>query len=239
MMLSVSRHWLRLTPLAAALLLAACDKSPVSTDAAIDTDQQKFSYAVGVEIGRSLTAIGDDVDHAALQRGLTEALADTKLAMSDEDMEKIKASTLQTLQAKRMKEMQAKAGTASDSGRKFLEDNGRKPGVITTPSGLQYEVLKAATGERPRTTDTVTVHYHGTLINGEVFDSSVERGQPASFPLDRVIPGWTEGVQLMTVGSKYKFTIPSNLAYGEQGSGGKIGPNETLVFEVELLGIEK
>lgn len=233
MMPSASRHWLRLTPVAAALLLAACDKSPLDSGAALDTDQQKFSYAVGVEIGRSLTAIGDDVDHVALQRGLTEALADKKLAMSDEDMEKIKASTLQILQAKRMKELQAKAGTASDSGRKYLEDNGRKPGVITTPSGLQYEVLKAANGERPRATDTVTVHYHGTLTNGDVFDSSVERGQPASFPLDRVIPGWTEGVQLMTVGEKMRFWIPERLAYK-----GERPPRGMLVFDVELLAIK-
>jgi FKBP-type peptidyl-prolyl cis-trans isomerase len=118
------------------------------------------------------------------------------------------------------------------------QKNGKREGVKTTASGLQYEVLKPGTGAKPAATDTVKVHYHGTLIDGAVFDSSVDRGEPISFPLNGVIKGWTEGVQLMPVGSKYKFVIPSELAYGERGAGGKIGPNATLIFEVELLAIE-
>ena len=119
----------------------------------------------------------------------------------------------------------------------FREENAKKEGVITLPSGLQYEVLTEGTGEKPSATDTVKCHYHGTTIHGDVFDSSVNRGTPASFPLNRVISGWTEGLQLMNVGSTFKFTIPADLAYGEQQISKEIGPNSTLIFEVELLGI--
>jgi FKBP-type peptidyl-prolyl cis-trans isomerase FklB len=128
---------------------------------------------------------------------------------------------------------------AKSTGDKFLAENGKKKGVTTTASGLQYEVLKAGDGPKPAATDKVNVHYHGTLINGKVFDSSVERGQPITFGVQEVIKGWTEALQLMPVGSKWKIFIPSQLAYGEQGAGGDIGPNEALVFEVELLGIVK
>ena len=123
-------------------------------------------------------------------------------------------------------------------GQDFLVENGTKEGVTTLPSGLQYEILVEGGGAKPKAKDTVKCHYHGTTIKGEVFDSSVKRGKPASFPLNRVIKGWTEGVQLMSVGSKYKFTIPSHLAYGEEQISKEIGPNSTLVFEVELLGIQ-
>jgi FKBP-type peptidyl-prolyl cis-trans isomerase len=125
------------------------------------------------------------------------------------------------------------------SGQAFLKENAKKPGVVVTASGLQYLVLTKGDGPKPAATDRVTVNYRGTLINGTEFDSSYKRGQPATFPLNRVIPGWTEGVQLMPVGSKYRFFIPPELAYGKRGAGGLIGPDATLVFEVELLGIEK
>lgn len=124
-------------------------------------------------------------------------------------------------------------------GKRFLEENGRRDGVKTTASGLQYEVVTAGEGARPKATDTVTVHYRGTLINGTVFDSSYERGEPASFPVNRVIKGWTEVLQLMPVGTKVRAYIPSKLAYGERGSPPKIGPNETLIFDIELLGIKE
>lgn len=136
-------------------------------------------------------------------------------------------------------EEKAKAGVNLEKGKKFLEDNGKRKGVITLPSGLQYEILKEGNGPKPTATDKVTTHYHGTTIDGKVFDSSVERGQPAQFGVNQVIPGWTEALQLMPVGSKWKLFIPSNLAYGESGAGGAIGPNETLVFEVELISIDK
>ena len=134
---------------------------------------------------------------------------------------------------------QKKGQTNLEKGKKFMEDNGKKEGVITLPSGLQYQIVKAGNGAKPSSTDKVTVHYHGTLIDGKIFDSSVQRGQPAQFPVNQVIPGWTEALQLMTVGSKWKLWIPANLAYGERSPGGVIGPNETLVFDVELISIDK
>lgn len=136
----------------------------------------------------------------------------------------------------------AAAGTPAENqkeGDAFLAANGKKPGVTTLPSGLQYAVLKKGTGRQPAATDTVTVHYQGTLINGTEFDSSYKRGQPASFPLNQVIKGWTEGVQLMKEGAKYRFFIPPHLAYGQRGAGPVIGPNSTLIFEVELLSVQK
>ncbi len=145
----------------------------------------------------------------------------------------------QVMMAKQQKDQAWKPVTKNASeGEKFLADNGRRKGVTTTASGLQYEVLKAAEGAKPTATDSVSVHYHGTLVSGKVFDSSVERGEPATFPVNGVIPGWTEALQLMPVGSKWKLFIPAKLAYGERGAGQDIGPNSTLVFEVELLKIE-
>lgn len=138
-----------------------------------------------------------------------------------------------------MAEHAKQADEALKAGETFLADNAKREGIKVTDSGLQYEVLTEGTGDKPSAADRVTVHYTGTLINGEVFDSSVERGQPVTFPLGNVIPGWTEGVQLMSPGAKYKFYIPAKLGYGERGAGGKIGPNQTLIFEVELISIEK
>ena len=138
-----------------------------------------------------------------------------------------------------MKKRSEAASADKELGRKFLEENKKAEGVVVLPSGLQYKVQKMGTGEKPLATDRVTVHYTGRLLNGDVFDSSVERGEPVTFALNQVIRGWTEGVQLMPVGSKFTFYIPSDLAYGDQGAGGKIGPGATLTFEVELLAIVK
>lgn len=135
--------------------------------------------------------------------------------------------------------MDRKADAAVAKGKEFMEKNGKREGVTTTASGLQYEVMKMGSGDNPKETDEVTVHYHGTLTDGKVFDSSVERGDPATFPLNGVIKGWTEALQLMPVGSKFKIFLPSDLAYGPQGAGEMIGPHETLIFEVELLKINK
>ena len=146
---------------------------------------------------------------------------------------------MQGKQEEMKKAQAAKAGDVKAAGAKFLADNGKREGVKTTASGLQYEVIKAAEGAKPVPTDKVNVHYHGTLVNGKVFDSSVQRGEPITFGVQEVIKGWTEGLQLMNVGSKFKFFIPSDLAYGDNGAGADIGPGETLIFEVELLKIEK
>lgn len=227
--------------IASLAVLAAC-KPATSTEAAkpvkaedLKTDAQKFGYAIGVDLANSLKQVKDDVDVKSLVAGLESTMAGTTPVLDDATREQVKNSVAEKIQKKQTEERTAAANKAKEEGEKFLAENGKKAGVKTTASGLQYEVIKEGAGESPKATDTVTVHYKGTLINGEVFDSSIERGQPVSFPLANVIPGWTEGLQLMKPGAKYKFAIPAALAYGERGAGVKIGPNSTLIFEVELL----
>lgn len=222
--------------LGATALLTACN-NPFSQEP--ETETEKFSYSIGVDIGKSLETIKDDIDMAALNQGLDDVLSEKEVLLDDTARREIQMTVAQKLRDKHMKKQAEEAKTAVADGQKFLAENGKKSGVTTTASGLQYEVLKAAEGAKPSATDTVTVHYKGTLLNGETFDSSYERKEPTSFRLDQVIPGWTEGLQLMNVGSKFRFAIPASLAYGEQGAGGKIGPNQTLIFEVELLDIQK
>jgi FKBP-type peptidyl-prolyl cis-trans isomerase len=159
--------------------------------------------------------------------------------MDDNARREIQTAVAQKLREKHMKKQENDAKSAVADGEKFLAANAKKDGVTTTSSGLQYRVLTAGTGAKPTADATVTVHYKGTLLNGDTFDSSYDRGEPATFKLNQVIPGWTEGVQLMGVGSKFEFVIPAALAYGEQGAGGKIGPNQVLKFDVELLEIKK
>ena len=222
-----------------ASLAAACSKKDQAATSELTTDAQKFGYAIGVDIGKSLTPVKDEVDTAALMMGIEETLGGKTPQLDDEAREKIKADVTRRLQAKQMEERTAKAAAAKAAGEKFLAENGKREGIKTTASGLQYEITAAGTGATPKATDKVTVHYRGTLIDGTEFDSSIARGQPVTFPLGNVIPGWTEGLQLIKAGGKAKLYIPSNLAYGERGAGAKIGPNETLIFEVELVAIEK
>lgn len=235
----------RLTATALTLaVLAACaqqqdDADTAAASAALDTDARKFGYAIGVDLGKSLQPVKDDVDIAALKAGLDDAFAGTTPKLDDAAREEIKNSVAKKMQERQQAERTEQAAKAQQEGEAFLAENAKREGVKATESGLQYEVITEGEGKRPTAEDRVTVHYKGTLINGEEFDSSYSRGQPVTFPLSNVIPGWTEGVQLMTPGSKYKFVIPSELAYGERGAGVKIGPNETLVFEVELISIGK
>jgi len=223
-----------------AALAAACQpKDGASGTSTLETDPQKFGYAIGVDIGKSLAPVKDEVDIVALVDGIEETLASKDPRLDDEAREKIKSEISRRIQQKQMEERTAKAAAAETAGKKFLADNGARAGVKTTASGLQYEMVTEGAGKMPKATDKVTVHYKGTLIDGTEFDSSYTRGQPVTFPLGNVIPGWTEGLQLVKTGGKAKLYIPSNLAYGERGAGAEIGPNETLVFEVELIAIEK
>ncbi len=201
--------------------------------------KQRASYSIGADIGGNFKRQGLEVDANALAAGLSDALAG-KTALTETEIR----DTLNNFRKEMMAKMEAKQKNDGEKnikeGEAFLAANAKKEGVKTLPSGLQYKVLKNGTGKSPKATDTVKVHYHGTLIDGTVFDSSVERGEPATFPVNGVIAGWIEALQLMKEGDKWQLTIPSKLAYGERGApGGKIGPNSVLVFEVELLSIEK
>jgi len=199
--------------------------------------QDRASYTIGLNLGRSLKTNGVQVNPDLIVKGLQDGLGGGQALLTDAEMQ----TTMQTLQQQVMQQQEEKRKAAGEKnkaeGEAFLAKNKERKEVKTTASGLQYEVLKEGTGPTPKPTDTVTVHYTGTLIDGTKFDSSVDRGQPATFVLNQVIPGWTEGVQLMKVGSKYKLYIPSALGYGEQGAGNVIGPNSPLIFEVELLSI--
>jgi FKBP-type peptidyl-prolyl cis-trans isomerase FklB len=200
--------------------------------------KDKASYSIGYDIGETFKKQKIEVNVDALVAGLTEAMSGKEAAMTKEDREK----TLQTFQKEMMEKQVAaskEAGAKNQAeGEKFLAENKKKDGVKTTASGLQYKVLKEGSGESPKETDTVVTNYRGTLIDGTEFDSSYKRNEPATFPVNRVIKGWTEALQLMKPGAKYQLFIPSSLAYGERGAGQQIGPNATLIFEVELLSVK-
>jgi FKBP-type peptidyl-prolyl cis-trans isomerase FkpA len=208
--------------------------------AGLPTEKDKVSYMIGMQMGRSLEQVKDEVDVDVIAKAIKTSLAGEKLLMDDKQAQEVAQAFGQKMQAKQIAKMMAEAKKNQDEGQKFLAENAKKPGVKTTPSGLQYQVITEGTGPKPKDTDIVRVHYKGTLLDGKTFDSSYDRGQPATFPLTGVIPGWREGLALMPVGSKYKLWIPSSIGYGESGTqGGPIGPNATLAFEVELLEIVK
>ena len=219
-------------------------KTPASTTAktaaapvVLKTDKDKQSYAMGMNVGTGLRRSGITLDPALVARGLKDAQAGAKTALT-EDEARAALTNLRT-QVNQKMEAQAKEQGAANrkEGEEFLAANKSKPGVTTLPSGLQYKVLTEGTGPKPTANDTVSCNYRGTLINGKEFDSSYKRGQPASFQVGGVIKGWTEALQLMPVGSKWQLFIPPDLAYGDRGAGADIGPGETLIFEVELLSI--
>lgn len=192
----------------------------------------KLSYALGMSMASSLVNSGlNQIDVDSFVKAFVEVINNGAADMSPQEANQY----IQEYLSKRQNEM---SGENLKIGREFLEENKKKEGVVALPSGLQYEILKEGTGPKPKATDKVKCHYHGTLINGKVFDSSVERGQPAVFGVNQVIKGWVEALQLMSVGSKWRLYIPSELAYGSQGAGSSIEPNSALIFDVELLGIE-
>jgi|TARA_R110002096_G_scaffold194356_1_gene376451 FKBP-type peptidyl-prolyl cis-trans isomerase FklB len=199
----------------------------------LQTDKEKLSYTMGQQIGAGIKQDKLDVDTDTLVLGLSHQLNGEESLLSGEEMRAVIEDFQKQMQAQASGVQQKNA----EIGAKFLADNAGNEGVQVLSSGMQYIVLAEGDGEKPAATDTVNVHYEGSLINGTVFDSSIKRGEPATFPVNGVIQGWQEALQLMNVGSKWKVFIPSNLAYGENGAGGSIGPNETLIFEMELLAI--
>ena len=197
----------------------------------LKTEIDSVSYCIGVNIGENLKNQFSDIDIKDFMNGINDVLSDkSEPKISNAEAQKI-------LQEYFSKQQELKSKKAIEEGENFLAENGKKKGVTTLESGLQYEVITRGEGAKPTLNDQVTTHYHGTLIDGTVFDSSVERGQPATFPVSGVIKGWTEALQLMSVGSKWKLFVPYNLAYGERGAGANIGPFTTLIFEVELISI--
>ena len=220
-------------------MMAALTPLGFAEEIKFENDDQKVAYLIGRDIGQSIKTDDLQVDLDLLFAGLKEAASGAESQIAQEEQQALMIKFQQEMQAKAAAKQAEAAMGNKKAAETFLAENKKREEVTETESGLQYEVLTAAEGDKPAATDTVKVHYHGTLLDGTVFDSSVERKQPIDFPLNGVIPGWTEGVQLMSVGSKYKFYIPSDLAYGDRGSPPKIGPGATLVFEVELLEITK
>lgn len=203
----------------------------------LTAENQQFSYAVGQGIGRSLAPFADEVDPAAVLRGLVDSLEGKEPALTQEQMEAAQRAAVARAQARMQAEQEAAKAKNQAAADAFLAENAKKDGVKTTKSGLQYQVLAEGEGEHPKASDRVKVHYRGQLLDGTEFDSSYSRNAPTFFAVGQVIPGWVEGLQLMKPGAKYRFWIPPQLAYGERGAGDKIGPNEALVFDVELLAI--
>jgi FKBP-type peptidyl-prolyl cis-trans isomerase len=208
--------------------------------AGLPTEKDQVSYMIGMQMAKSLEPVKDDVDVDTISKAIKTSLSGGKLLLTEEQAQKIGESFSEKMQAKQIAEMMAKAKKNAADGAAFLATNGKKPTVKTTATGLQYEVITEGKGAKPKATDVVKVNYKGSLLDGTVFDYSSQHGGPATIPLVQVVPGWREGISLMPVGSKYRFWIPAALGYGEQGTpGGPIPPNATLVFEVELLGVEK
>ena len=201
----------------------------------LDTDKKRFSYIVGMQVGQQIKGDNIDLDEAAFMAAIRDRMTGEKLQITPADIQAI----LTRIQKQREIDIAKLAETNQAAGQKFLAANKDKAGIKTLPSGVQYKVIKPGTGASPKASDTVEVHYRGTLMDGTEFDSSYSRGQPASFPVNGVIKGWQEALQAMKEGAHWQIVVPSELAYGESGAGGAIGPNATLLFEVELLKIEK
>ena len=244
---------------AAAVLAAGCkpaDKSAEGKDAnapasastakgaaaiaGLPTEKDQVSYMVGMALAKQLEPVKEEIDVDTIAKAIKTSLKGDKLLLTEAQAQQIGESFGQKMQAKQIAKMMAEAKSNLEAGQKFFAENGKKPGVQTTASGLQYQVLTEGKGAKPKVGEVVRVHYKRATLDGKTFDSSYDRGQPVVFPLDQVVPGWQEGLQLMPVGSKYKLWIPGNLGYGEKGTpGGPIGPNATLVFDVELIDIVK
>lgn len=217
----------------------AAEETKVAPEVKLDTSKSRISYTIGVNIGQDFKNQKMDIDTDVLLMGLKDSQSGKELRLTDEEMASEIQAFQEEMQDKMVAEMEASAGKNQLAGEAFLAENATQEGVVVTESGLQYKVLESGEGDSPAATDLATVHYRGTLVDGTQFDSSYDRGQPATFPVGGVIAGWTEALQLMKPGSKWQLVIPAGLAYGERGAGQDIGPNATLLFEVELISVEK
>jgi FKBP-type peptidyl-prolyl cis-trans isomerase FklB len=224
---------------AAAAILLLTAQAGAEEKMTLKTQKEKLSYTMGVETARGTKKQSVDIDPDLLYRGLKDAMSGSALLMTDEEMGAVMNTFRQEITAKQAAEAKMLVEKNKKEGEAFLAENGKKEGVKTLPSGLQYKVLVEGTGKSPGATDTVTAHYRGTFIDGTEFDSSYKRdNKPATFRVNGVIAGWTEALQLMKEGARWRIFIPSALAYGESGAGGVIGPNATLIFEIELISVK-
>jgi FKBP-type peptidyl-prolyl cis-trans isomerase FklB len=221
------------------LVGCAPEEASSAAELKLDTSKNRISYTIGVNIGQDFKSQNMDIEPDALLMGLKDALSGKELQLTDEEMVQEVQNFQQEMQARLAAEMEEQASKNKAEGESFLAENAKQEGVVVTESGLQYKILEPGEGEPPGPADLATVHYRGTLIDGTQFDSSYDRGQPATFPVGAVIAGWTEALQLMKPGAKWQLFIPAELAYGERGAGQDIGPNATLLFDVELISVEK
>lgn len=215
------------------------EETKVAEEPKLDNPKDRISYTIGANIGQDFVTQKMDINADVLLLGIKDKMAGKEPRLTEEEMMAEIQSFQQEMQAKLMAEMEQAAEKNKLEGEAFLAENAKKEGVVVTDSGLQYKITEAGEGVSPGPADVATVHYRGTLIDGTQFDSSYDRGQPATFPVGGVIPGWTEALQLMKPGAKWQIFIPSQLAYGERGAGQAIGPNATLIFDVELVSVEK
>jgi FKBP-type peptidyl-prolyl cis-trans isomerase FklB len=226
--------------LAAAVMgLAMSTAMAAPTAAPLSTDTDKLSYSIGADLGKNFKTQGIDINPAALAQGMQDGMGTAPLALTEQQMKDVLNRFQKDLMTKRTADFNKKADENKTKGEAFLAANKSKPGVVVLPSGLQYKIITAGTGAKPGKSDTVTVEYTGTLINGTVFDSTDKAGKPATFQVSQVIPGWTEALQLMPSGSTWEVYVPASLAYGSRSVGGPIGPNEALIFKIHLITVKK
>ena len=222
-----------------AVALGLVMSTSINAADALKSDLDKLSYSIGTDLGKNFKSQGIEVNPAVLADGIKDGMSGATLKLTDDQMKDVLTKFQKDLMEKRTAEFNKKAEENKVKGEAFLAKNKSKEGVVTLPSGLQYKIVKNGTGAKPGKDDNVTVEYKGTLMSGEVFDSTEKTGKPATFKLSQVIPGWTEALQLMPVGSTWEIYVPSNLAYGQRSVGGPIGPNETLIFNIHLISAKK
>lgn len=224
---------------AAAMGFAMSATNAATNTPSLTSEIDKLSYSIGIDIGKNFKRQGIEVNSEIMAKGMQDGMSGDKSLLTEQQMKDVLNNFQKQLMAKRTAELNKQAEKNKEKGEAFLKDNKKKEGVVALPSGLQYKVITAGTGEKPSKEDTVTVEYTGKLLDGQVFDSTEKTGKPATFKLSQVIPGWTEALQLMPAGSTWEIYVPADLAYGSRSVGGPIGPNETLIFNIHLVSVKK